>query len=249
MKLISRMGSAWPALILLGACSGRDATMVALQLEPAVAAEPPQLEAIILEPGRVAATVFDAGAPGTGGTSGCVSEHQDAGVPPEADAGSPPADAGSEPEPPPPLGACLSCATARCSLQVNHAIGLVSTAENLARVTQLFDCVIGEDWELGGAIPTSSCFFADPAQPLGSLLPCYCGSTPLAQCLATGPGDNSEACGAEVELASQCDPVVASCVTSSGSNPEVALGDALQLLNCERAACPVECGFPPPIEE
>jgi hypothetical protein len=119
----------------------------------------------------------------------------------------------------------------------------------LANVTQLLECVIGEDWELGGGIPQTSCFFADAAQPLGSLVPCYCGSTPVAECLATGPVDDSEACGLEVEVASQCDPVVASCVTSAGSNPDVALGDALQLLNCERAACPAECGFPPPIEE
>lgn len=238
MKLISRIGSAWPALIILGAC-GRDATMVDLPFAP-VAAEPLQVEAVTLEPARIAATAFDASpAP----ADGSVSEPPDADEPP----GEP--DAGSEPEPPPPLGACLSCATARCSLQAGNAIGLASSAENLARITQLFDCVIGDDWELGGAIPTTSCFFADPAQPLGSLLPCYCGSTPLPQCLATGPSDNTEACGAQVELASQCDPVVASCVTSSGSNPEVALGDALQLLNCERAACPVECGFPPPIEE
>jgi len=238
MKLISRMGSAWPALIMLGACSGRDATIVDLPFEPA-AAEPLQVEAVTLEQARIAATVFDAGA---GGTDGCVSEHPDAGTPPAEP------DAGSEPEPT-PLGACLSCATERCSLQVGNAIGLASAAENLARITQLFDCVIGGDWELGNAIPSTSCFFADPAQPLGSLLPCYCGSTPLPQCLATGPVDDAEACGAEVEIASQCDPVVASCVTSSGSNPEVALGDALQLLNCERAACPAECGFPPPIEE
>jgi hypothetical protein len=241
MKLISRMGSAWPALFILAACSGRDATIVDLPLAPA-AAELQQVEAVTLEQARIAATVFDSGA-GTGGTtSGCVSANPDAGSEPpvEADAG---------PVEPPPLGACLSCATERCSLQVGNAIGLASAAENLARVTQLFDCVIGPDWELGNAIPTTSCFFADPAQPLGSLLPCYCGSTPLAQCLATGPSDDAEACGAEVELASQCDPIVASCVTSSGSNPEVALGDALQLLNCERAACPAECGFPPPIEE
>jgi hypothetical protein len=242
MKLISRMGSAWPALFVLGACSGRDATIVDLPIAPP-SAELPQVDSVTLEPARVATTVFDAGSAGTGGASGCVSEHPDAGTPP----GKP--DAGSEPEEPPPLGACLACATERCSLQVGNAIGLASSAENLARVTQLFDCVIGADWELGGAIPTSSCFFADPAQPLGSLLPCYCGSTPLAQCLGTGPIDDSEACGAEVEIASQCDPIVASCVTSSGSNPEVALGDALQLLNCERAACPAECGFPPPIEE
>jgi hypothetical protein len=239
MKLISLMGSAWPALVVLGACSGRDATIVDQPFVPA-AAEPPQVEAVTLEQARVAATVFDAAA---GSTDGCVSAQPDAGTSP---AGS---DAGSEPEEPAPLGACLSCATERCSLQVGNAIGLASTAENLARVTQLFDCVIGGDWELGNAIPTTSCFFADPAQPLGSLLPCYCGSTPVAQCLATGPSDDAEACGAEVEVASQCDPVVASCVTSSGSNPEVALGDALQLLNCERAACPAECGFPPPIEE
>jgi hypothetical protein len=239
MKLISRMGSAWPALIMLGACSGRDATIVDLPFAPA-AAEPPLVEAATLEQARIAATVFDASA---GGTGGCISVHPDAGSP------SVEPDAGSEPEEPPPLGACLSCATERCSLQAGNAIGLASTAENLARVTQLFDCVIGADWELGNAIPTTSCFFADPAQPLGSLLPCYCGSTPLPQCLGTGPIDDAEACGVEVEIASQCDPVVASCVTSSGSNPEVALGDALQLLNCERAACPAECGFPPPIEE
>lgn len=244
MKLISRIGSAWPALIILGACGGRDATMVEGAL-PAAVAEPTRAPPVILESLRAKSTPSDAVValddPG--------SVHPDAGSTPWADSGgeAPHADAGSES--PAPLGACLSCATARCSLQVGNAIGVVSAAENLARVTQLFDCVIGPDWELGHPIPSDSCFFADPAQPLGSLLPCYCGSTPLAECLATGPVDEAEACGAEVELASGCEPVVASCVTSSGSNPQVALGDALQLLNCERAACPVECGFPPPIEE
>jgi hypothetical protein len=86
-------------------------------------------------------------------------------------------------------------------------------------------------------------------QPLGSLVPCYCGNTPQATCLATGPSNNQDACGLEVERASRCSPVTASCVTSSGSNPAVPLGAALQLINCERAACTAECGFPPPMEE
>jgi hypothetical protein len=143
----------------------------------------------------------------------------------------------------------LTCAQAKCTTQYNNAIGTASSAANLADVTQLFDCVIGANWEAGGAIPQTSCFFADPAQPLGSLLPCYCGNTPQATCLATGPTNNQDACGLEVELASDCSPVTASCVTGSGSNPEVPLGDALQLLNCERAACGPECGFPTPPEE
>jgi hypothetical protein len=151
--------------------------------------------------------------------------------------------------PPTPAGACLSCAQTNCPTQYANAVGSASSAANLADVTQLFDCVIAANWEAGGPIPQTSCFFADPAQPLGSLVPCYCGNTPQATCLATGPANNQDACGLEVELASDCSPVTASCVTASGSNPEVPLGDALQLLNCERAACRLPCGFPAPIEE
>jgi hypothetical protein len=146
--------------------------------------------------------------------------------------------------PPVVTGECLACAQTSCPTQYANAIGSASSPTNLADVTQLFDCVIGPNWEAGGAIPQTSCFFADPAQPLGSLLPCYCGNTPQATCLATGPANNQDACGLEVELASDCSPVTASCVTGSGSNPEVPLGDVLQLLNCERAACTLPCGFP-----
>jgi hypothetical protein len=48
-----------------------------------------------------------------------------------------------------------------------------------------------------------------------------------------------------MELASQCSPLTASCVTGQGSSPAVASGDALQMLNCAKAACETQCGFPP----
>jgi len=163
--------------------------------------------------------------------------------PPEADAGT------TEPPPPPPLGACISCAQNACPEQFANALGAASSDENFATVGQLLACVIGANWQEGGPIPADSCFFADPTQPSGSMVPCYCGNTPTAQCLATGPADGSEACAREIELASGCSPATASCVTVSGSSPAVALGDALQLFNCERVACTVECGFPAPIEE
>jgi hypothetical protein len=186
----------------------------------------------------------DAGVPaGDGGTTEPAPADAGTTEPPVVDAGPPP------PPPPPPLGACLECARNTCPLQYANAIGADSSAENLALVDQLLSCVIGPDWAAGGAIPADSCFFAEPAQPAGTLIPCYCGSTPTATCLATGPVDNSDACGREVELASGCSTITASCVTSSGSNPAVALGDTLQLFNCERVACQAECGFPTPIEE
>jgi len=153
------------------------------------------------------------------------------------------------PPPPPPGGACLACAQANCATQYADALGSTSSAANVATVTQLFDCVIGSNWESGGPIPASSCFFKDPGQPRGSLLPCYCGATPQATCLGTGPADHNQACGVQVEAASGCTTLTASCVTGSGSNPAVPLGDALQLLNCERAACEAECGFPVIFEE
>jgi len=148
------------------------------------------------------------------------------------------------PGPPVDNFGCLSCAQAKCASQYAEALGVSSTAANQAEVTQLFDCVIGPNWEAGGPIPSTSCFFAEPNQPRGSLIPCYCGNTPVSSCLASGPANNEEACGREIEDASDCNPVTASCVTQSGSNPGVPLGDVLQLLNCERAACEVECGFP-----
>src|SRR6185295_18966274 len=116
----------------------------------------------------------------------------------------------------PPPGACLACAQTKCPTQYNDAVGTSSDAANLADVTQLFDCVIASNWEAGGPIPSTSCFFADPAQPGGSLVPCYCGPTPVATCLATGPANNTQACGRQVEIASRCNPVTASCVTGSG---------------------------------
>jgi hypothetical protein len=149
----------------------------------------------------------------------------------------------------PPLGSCISCAQNNCPDQYANAVGAASGSGNLADVSQLFECVIGAYWARGTPIPQTSCFFSDATQPAGSLLPCYCGSTPAATCLATGPANANEACAVQVELASHCSPVSASCVTASGSNPAVPLGDALQLLNCERAACQAECGFPAPIEE
>lgn len=174
------------------------------------------------------------------------------GVGEECDLGAANGGAACQPDcslPPPPMGACLSCAQNNCPVQYGNALGVSSSSGNVAAVSQLFACVMGADWEGGAAIPPTSCFFADPAQPLGSLVPCYCGSTPLAECLASGPLDHDEGCGVEVEVASNCSPVSASCVTASGSNPNVPLGDALQLLNCERVACQAECGFPPPVEE
>lgn len=154
------------------------------------------------------------------------------------------------PTTPPPAtpGACFTCAQTSCPTQYAAAVGTTDAAA-LADVAQLFACVIGPGWQAGGSIPATSCFFSDPVQPLGSLVPCYCGNTPQATCLATGPLDPQEACGLEVEVASRCNPVSASCVTSSGSNPAVPLGAALQLLNCERAACATACGFPTPVEE
>jgi len=147
-------------------------------------------------------------------------------------------------------GVCLSCAQTRCPTQFNDALGTTSSANNTALVTALFDCVIGQNWEAGIRIPATSCYFSNPNQPRGTLLPCYCGSTPEAQCLATGPVDHNQACGVQMEQASQCNPLTSSCVTQSGGNPAVALGDALQLLNCEKAACESECGFPPiPVED
>jgi hypothetical protein len=142
-----------------------------------------------------------------------------------------------------PSDTCLSCVQRNCPTQFENAFGSASSAQNLEAITLLFDCVIGPQWELGGSIPPTSCFFSDPSQPSGSLLPCYCGSTPQATCLANGPLDNQEACGLEIELASLCNPPLASCVTSSGSDPSTPLGDALQVLNCERAACRQACGF------
>jgi len=142
---------------------------------------------------------------------------------------------------------CLPCIQTRCPDQYNAALGTTSTASNTALVTQLLDCVVGPNWEAGGAIPSNSCYFANPLQPRGTLIPCYCGNTPEATCLASGPSNNQEACGLEMELASQCSPVTASCVTGPGSNPAVASGDVLQLLNCAKqaAACESQCGFPP----
>jgi len=150
----------------------------------------------------------------------------------------------------PPPGACVVCAQTRCPTQYANALGSASSTSNLANVTQLLDCVIGTDFERGNAIPASSCFFADPAQPRGSLLPCLCGNTPQAQCIGSGPTNPSEACGTEVQIASLCpSPIAASCVNSAGSDPATPLGDTLQLLNCERAACETECGFPAAPEE
>jgi hypothetical protein len=51
----------------------------------------------------------------------------------------------------------------------------------------------------------------------------------------------------QIEAASRCNPITASCVTTNGSSPAFPLGDVTQLLNCERAACQVQCGFPDPI--
>jgi len=147
-------------------------------------------------------------------------------------------------------GACQTCGQSKCPAQYSDALGATSSAENTALVTALFDCVIGGAWETGIKIPSTSCYFANPQQPRGTLIPCYCGPTPEAACLATGPVDHTQACGIQMELASQCNPLTSSCVTQSGSNPAVALGDALQLLNCQKTACETECGFPPlPIED
>ena len=46
-----------------------------------------------------------------------------------------------------------------------------------------------------------------------------------------------------MSAASLCNPATSSCVLTSSSN-DTPLGDTLQLLNCERAVCENECGFP-----
>jgi hypothetical protein len=223
------------ALILLAACSGgKSSTVLSGKAESLNAAS----AAIEADDGSGAAVDPQ---PADSAEPACDSAHPDAGAsePPASDGGSAP----------PPLGACLSCAQNTCPVQFANALGADSSEENFAVVGQLLACVIGADWQTGGPIPTDSCFFADPTQPAGSMVPCYCGNTPTQACLASGPVDSSEACGREIELASGCSPVSASCVTSSGSSPAVPLGDVLQLFNCERVACTLECGFPPPVEE
>jgi len=190
-------------------------------------------------------------APATGGSgaSGC-SEPGCASPPlaPASEIASPPIDTA-----PPAVisatGECLSCARRQCATQFEAALGAQSTPENQADVQRLLACVVGPDWQRGSAIPASSCFFADPSQPRGSLVPCYCGATPVATCLAAGPSDPTAGCTAAVEAASRCTPPSPVCVTSSGADPSVPLGDVFQLLNCERAACERECGFPPLIVE
>src|SRR6185295_16147351 len=100
---------------------------------------------------------------------------------------------------PPALGAlgvgpCLGCARARCGPQFEAALGADTTPENQADVALVLGCVLGADWQAGNAIAASSCFFSDPSQPRGSLVPCYCGSTPVATCVATGPVDATLGC-------------------------------------------------------
>jgi len=109
----------------------------------------------------------------------------------------------------------------------------------------LLECVAGAGYVSGGdPIPGSSCFFSDPAQFRGSLLPCYCGSTPQAICITSGAANPSEVCGTEIITASGCNPAAFSCINAAASNPATALGDVLQLVNCQRAACSEECGIP-----
>jgi hypothetical protein len=43
---------------------------------------------------------------------------------------------------------------------------------------------------------------------------------------------------------SGCNPAAFSCINAAASNPVTALGDVLQLVNCQRAACSEECGIP-----
>ncbi len=230
MKLSMSRYGAFTALLVLAACNGQDMQTAAQRGSRSLLAG---------QDGGV-------GPAGEGGSTSTPSAQV-----PTADAGLPQTDAAptDSPQPPPPMGACLSCAQNNCPVQYENALGVSSPSGNVAAVSGLFACVMGANWEGGAAIPPTSCFFADPAQPLGSLVPCYCGGTPLAECLASGPLDHDEGCGIEVEVASNCSPVSASCVTASGSNPAVPLGDALQLLNCERVACQAECGFPAPVEE
>jgi len=250
------------ALILLAACGGGESTTLLTGKADAVSSANSAIEGDLgsgvadvpaLEPGAAPSPPSDcAQPPGDAGTSEPPVSDGGSAEPPPADAGaveppSPEADAGTSE--PPPLGACLSCAQNTCPQQFANALGAQSSEQNFAVVGQLLACVIGSDWQAGGPIPADSCFFSDPTQPAGSMVPCYCGSTPTAQCLATGPADGAQACAHQIELASGCSPFTASCVTTSGSSPAVALGDALQLFNCERVACTVECGFPAPTEE
>jgi hypothetical protein len=266
MQHLAKMRRPLTALILLAACGGGESTTLLSGKADPVNSSNAALEGEAgsgvpdVQPGEPDAAPpaeppFDsAHPPADAGTSEPPTGDGGSLEVPPADAGAaePPApevDAGTTEPPPPPLGACLSCAQNTCPEQFANALGAASSEENFATVGHLLGCVIGADWQAGGPIPAGSCFFSDPTQPSGSMVPCYCGSTPTAQCLATGPANSTEACAAEIELASGCSPVTASCVTVSGSSPAVALGDALQLFNCERVACTVECGFPAPIEE
>ncbi|MEY4550499.1 MAG: hypothetical protein RL685_6694 [Pseudomonadota bacterium] len=143
-----------------------------------------------------------------------------------------------------PRGECLERATLSCSSQLNALIGSNVPADFTAQADALLSCVHGGSWSEGGAIPKSSCYFSDPPLPRGTLLRCYCGSTPDAVCPATGPSDPLTQCSPELVQAARCSTVTPACVTSSGSNPAAPLGQVLQLLNCEKTACEEECGFP-----
>jgi len=232
--------------VALAACCAWAAIGCGKSAEPASEPEPaddqalqPQPEATNASQPRPAASSLDAGAPG-GADGGAIEDCVGSGC------GMSPPLVSPVPVPLGTLGdgACLACARARCGTQFDAALGADSTSENQADVALVLGCVLGADWQSGNAIPASSCFFADPVQPRGSLVPCYCGSTPLATCVATGPADRKLGCAPAIEVASHCSPVTPVCVTSSGSDPSLPLGDVLQLLNCERAACQSECGFP-----
>src|SRR5262249_24461909 len=86
---------------------------------------------------------------------------------------------------------CSACLRDRCPAP--YSGGLDSSSS----LTSLLACMQHGPGAPGDPLPPDSCYFADPAQPGGSLVPCYCGSTPQARCLVLGPLDQNEACARE----------------------------------------------------
>lgn len=78
-----------------------------------------------------------------------------------------------------------------------------------------------------------------------SSLACYCGTRPTATCLATG---GNGACADVITRSSGCDDGrpeadIPACITERFLDIEYGLGDAYQLVACQRRNCPTQCAL------
>jgi hypothetical protein len=136
--------------------------------------------------------------------------------------------------PPVQVDLCEQCTENNCPVQLNDCDGPGAT--NPAGCNTVLDCV---------NVNFRSSSDASCANERSSI--CYCGSTDEGTCGALGDLANDAECDDIIINASGCNDgrnpaLYPPCVFERFISPDFPLGDAVQVVECQRANCATVCG-------